>query len=563
MLSSFKISTKVYAIVGFLCLVAGIIATVGITGSNRMELLAVESKHAGRALLLSAQLNRYVVMLNRAEYRLAANPAEIADVEKTIADIRQQADRGIHELNGLVDDKQAGMLRTILGTYQTYQAELDGTLATARGSGPVNLTAAQKAVYDEVQSSRAVADRLREQMREFVEYTDGKSDRIATDAEVTGANVGLLLVIVAGLGIAVGAAGAWSVSTYGVVKPLAAAIECLRRLANGELGLEIAGRGRKDEMGDIANAMLVFQDNAVQRQKLLQEQAVEQESRLARAATVQRLIQDFEGSMAEVVDVIAAATTELEATADAMSSTAEETENQSSAVAAASEQATANVQTMASATEELSATVQEVTRQMNQAKDIADNAAREAAMTRGEVEMLEAAGERIGGVIAMIQDVAGQTNLLALNATIEAARAGEAGKGFAVVASEVKQLANQTARATEDIRAEVEAMRTSIKAAADRIGHVASVVDRLNGVAASVASAAEQQAAATAEIGRNAVEAAKGTQEVSGTIHGVRQAAGTTAAAATQVQSSATELAQRTVQLRDGVSRFIEGVRAA
>ncbi|MBP7336760.1 methyl-accepting chemotaxis protein [Niveispirillum sp.] len=502
-------------------------------------------------------------MLNRGEYRIAANPADIAEVEKNIEDVRQQAERSFQELNGLVDERQAEMLRQVTKTYGDYQRELAGTMAKARAVGNVNLSDAQKVLIGEVQSSRVVADRLRDQMRDLVEYTDNKSNRIASEAKDTGASVGLLLVIVAVLGIVAGAVGAWSVSNFGVVKPLSAAIQCLRRLANGELGLEILGRGRKDEIGDIAEAMLVFQDNAIQRQKLLKEQEAEQEKRLARAAIVQRLIQDFEGSMAEVVDVIASATTELEATANTMSGTAEETESQSGAVAAASEQATANVQTMASATEELSATVQEVTRQMQQARTIADDAAREAASSRSEVEALEVAGQRIGGVVAMIQDVAGQTNLLALNATIEAARAGEAGKGFAVVASEVKQLANQTARATEDIRAEVEAMRNSIKAASNKIGHVSAVVDRLNNVAASVASAAEQQAAATAEIGRNASEAARGTQEVSSTIHGVRQAAGTTAAAAAQVLSSANELAERTVQLRDGVSRFIEGVRAA
>ncbi len=563
MLSNFKIPTKIFAVVGFLCVVSMVIAAVGMSGANQMEDLAQESQKAARAMRLTAQVNRLVVTMNRAEYALAANPAEVAEVEKGVTEVQQQTLKNLTELDGLVDPKQAALLADIRLTYARYERELEGTFARAKTVGAVTMSEAQKAVYNEVLSSRSVADKLRDDLKALVDYTDNKSDSIANQANAKGEEIGLLLALVAGIGILAGAGGAWAVASFGVVKPLAAALECLRRLANGELNLAIVGKGRGDEIGDMAEAMLVFQENAFQRQKLQEQQEAEQQQRLARAARIQDLVQEFESTMGNVVEVISSATTELEATANSMSSTAEQTEQQSSAVASASEQATANVETMAAATEELAATVQEVTRQMHDARTIADEAAREASSSREQVEALEAAGERIGDVVALIQDVAGQTNLLALNATIEAARAGEAGKGFAVVASEVKQLANQTARATDDIRIQVEAMRASIKAAADKIGHVAGVVDRLNRVAASVASAAEQQAAATAEIGRNASEAARGTQEVSSTIHQVREAAGTTAAASGQVLASAGELAHKTVDMRQSISRFIEGVRAA
>ncbi|SNR95068.1 MULTISPECIES: methyl-accepting chemotaxis protein [unclassified Azospirillum] len=563
MLSNFKIATKIFAVVGFLCLVSMIIAGVGMNGTGQMEDMAQESNKAARAQRLAAQVNRYVVMMNRAEYALAANPAEVADIEKSVIEIKKQARDNFSQLEKLIDDKQAAMLANIRQNYDRYENELQSTITRTKSVGAVTMSDAQKIIYSEVLSSRVVADKLREGMTDFANYTNNKADLIADKATETGDRVGWILMLVAGFGVAVGAGGAWAISNFGVVKPLTAALDCLRRLANGELNLTIVGKGRRDEIGDMADAMLVFQENAVQRLKLQEQQEAEQQQRLARATRIQDLVQEFESTMGNVLEVISSATTELEATANSMSSTAEQTEQQSSAVASASEQATANVETMAAATEELAATVQEVTRQMHDARTIADEAAREAGSSREQVEALEAAGERIGDVVAMIQDVAGQTNLLALNATIEAARAGEAGKGFAVVASEVKQLANQTARATDDIRTQVEAMRASIKAAADKIGHVAGVVDRLNRVAASVASAAEQQAAATAEIGRNASEAARGTQEVSATIHQVREAAGTTASAAGQVLASAGELAHKTVDMRQGISRFIDGVRAA
>jgi methyl-accepting chemotaxis protein len=563
MLSNFKIRTKIFAVVGFLCLVSLVITAVGMSGANRMEDLAQDAQKAAQAMRLTAQVNRFVVTMNRAEYALAANPGQLAEVERELQEVKQQTLKNLTILDGLVDPKQAAMLADIRQTYARYERELEGTFTRAREVGAVTMNDAQQAVYKEVLSSRTVADKLRDDIKALADYTNTKSDSIANQATETGGEIGIVLGLVATLGILVGAGGAWAVSNFGVVKPLTAALDCLRRLANGELNLTIVGKGRRDEIGDMADAMQVFQENAVQRLKLQEQQEAEQQQRLARATRIQDLVREFENTMGNVVEVISSATTELEATANAMSSTAEQTEQQSGAVAAASEQATANVETMAAATEELAATVQEVTRQMHDARNIANEAAREAASSREQVEALEAAGERIGDVVAMIQDVAGQTNLLALNATIEAARAGEAGKGFAVVASEVKQLANQTARATDDIRTQVEAMRASIKAAADKIGHVAGVVERLNAVAASVASAAEEQAAATAEIGRNASEAARGTQEVSGTIHQVRQAAGTTASAASQVLASAGELAHKTVDMRQGISRFIEGVRAA
>ena len=254
---------------------------------------------------------------------------------------------------------------------------------------------------------------------------------------------------------------------------------------------------------------------------------------------------------------------ELEATAQLLSSSSEETSRQASTVGSSAGQASANVQAVAAATEELTATVSEVARQMETARGVASDASSEVERVKTLGGELDRAGNDIAQVIALIEEIANHTNLLALNATIEAARAGEAGKGFAVVASEVKGLATQTARATGDIRGRVEHMHGSIGAALDAVGRMAEVVHRVQGMSSAVSAAVQQQSAATAEIGRNADKAARGTQEVTDTIGGVTMAAEATASGSAQVLSTARTLSERSTRLRSTVDGFLRAVAAA
>jgi methyl-accepting chemotaxis protein len=246
-----------------------------------------------------------------------------------------------------------------------------------------------------------------------------------------------------------------------------------------------------------------------------------------------------------------------------MSATAEETERQSTAVAAASDQATANVQTVAAASEELSGSIAEIGRQVADSARIAGLAVEEANRTNGQVTALSEAAQKVGDVIRMINDIASQTNLLALNATIEAARAGEAGKGFAVVASEVKSLANQTARATEEIASQIEAIQAATTDTVEAIQRIGGTIGQISEISATIAAAVEQQGAATQEIARNVTEAATGTADVSSNIATVTRAAGETGAAASQVLSAAGELSQQGETLSAEVARFLQNIRAA
>ena len=348
-----------------------------------------------------------------------------------------------------------------------------------------------------------------------------------------------------------------------ISRPIVRMTEAMGTLAKGDLTVAVPAVGRKDEIGEMAEAVQVFKDNALEVERLKQEQE-EQERRAAeeKRRQMMELADRFESSVGAIIGTVSSASTELQQTAQSMSSTAEETSNQSAAVAAASEEASSNVGTVASSTEELSSSISEISRQITESNRISNQAADDAETANEAVKGLADAAQKIGDVVNLISDIAEQTNLLALNATIEAARAGEAGKGFAVVASEVKSLANQTAKATEEIAAQVSGMQSATGDTVQSIEGITKVIAQLSENAAAVASAVEEQNAATQEISRSVQEASSGTQEVASNIVGVQQAAEQTGAASAQVLGAAEELSKQSETLRGEVDRFISGLRA-
>ena len=320
---------------------------------------------------------------------------------------------------------------------------------------------------------------------------------------------------------------------------------------------------RKDEFGVVAQALRAFREARIQAARLADEncETAKRHEEASRRAML-TLADDFQAGIGHVVEGVSAAATELHSSAAAMSATAEETSKQATTVAAASEQASANVQTVASATEELSGSIHEIGRQAGQSSRIAGQAVAEVEAANAKVQGLVSAARKIGEVVALITDIADQTNLLALNATIEAARAGEAGKGFAVVASEVKNLANQTARATEEIGAQIGGIQTATQEAVGAIEGIGRIIAQMNEIAGGIAASVEEQGAATGEIARNVEQAASGTQEVSSTIGIVTQAAGETGEAAGQIVHAADELSRQAENLRARVDTFLAKVRA-
>ena len=350
----------------------------------------------------------------------------------------------------------------------------------------------------------------------------------------------------------------------GLVRPLQAITKVMTELATGNLAVLVPGAERRDELGEMARAVEVFKVNAAARQRLEAEQK-EQEGRLAaqRKADTERLANEFERSVGSIIETVSSAATALESSAKSLTATADRSQGLATVVANASGDASNNVQSVAASTEEMSSSVNEISRQVQQSAAIASEAVEQARRTNQRVGELSQAAARIGDVVELINTIAGQTNLLALNATIEAARAGDAGRGFAVVASEVKALAEQTAKATDEISQQIGAIQAATQHSVSAIREIGDTIGRMSEIASPIAAAVEEQGAATQEISRNIQQAAQGTRQVSANIAQVQREASETGSASSQVLNSVQCLSQDSQRLKLEVSRFLESVRAA
>jgi methyl-accepting chemotaxis protein len=368
-------------------------------------------------------------------------------------------------------------------------------------------------------------------------------------------------------GIALALASALGAALFGLVRiarPIQAMTGAMARLARGDASIEIPLTLRRDEIGAMAAAVQVFKDNLIQNHRLAAEA---EEARLAaenlRRSGMREMADRFAQAVGLIIEQVSTSASGLQATAQAMTATAAETADQSTAVAAAAEEAAGNVNTVAAAAEQLGTSVQEIGRQVDGSAKLARNAVDETDQTGALVQELSLSVARIGDVAGLIASIASQTNLLALNATIEAARAGDAGRGFAVVASEVKALAEQTARATDEISGQIARVQLSTGEAVSAIGAITARIREIDGVATSIAAAVEQQGAATQEIVRNVGQAAQGTGAVTRNIVIVAGAAEETGRAASDVLREATGLSAKSEHLTDEVKRFLESLRAA
>ncbi len=393
----------------------------------------------------------------------------------------------------------------------------------------------------------------------------GEQQRMAKRRRDNVATVDFTKTLIVGgiiIAVAVGGGLAWLGGSV-IAAPIVRMTETMGRLAQGDKNVDVPGVGRGDELGAMAGAVQVFKENMIKSDALEAAQKRDRDQRDQRMRNVEKLTGTFDQKVSGMLKTVSGAAEMMEESANAMSSTAVETSERSARVSSAAQQASANVQTVASASEELSSSITEISRQVVQSTGIASEAVSEVDAANVEVQGLAQAAHKIGEVVALITDIADQTNLLALNATIEAARAGEAGKGFAVVASEVKNLANQTAKATEEIANHVSGIQKATTGAVSAIGSIGGTIGKMNEIAFTIASAVEEQGAATQEISRNVEQAARGTEDVTLNISQVSRAAGETGQVAGQVLGASHDLAHQSVDLKNLIEQFLGDVRAA
>jgi methyl-accepting chemotaxis protein len=563
MLATLSIRAKVTIVVAFLLMVAISIGVIAIIKMQQINAATVDiqnnwlpSVRALGALKSSTITYRTTVRA----HMLGETAADKDAMDKRLVETVNEISATLKAYQKMISSADERAL------YDTWTAKWEDYMKGAKEVVSLSRKSIGGSIHDAQELNRTTVNELGKQadvvLEKDIDFNNKGSNAAGEDAA---RDYDFALKLVVGI-LAASVLAGFGVGIYlirDINRGIASIIAPMQALGKGDLTATVPHQGETNEMGAIADVLQVFKQALIAKKATDEAAMIEANAKIERGQRIAHVTRDFEAMIGKIVETVSAASTELEASAGSLTTTAEHSREITIKVAAASEEASTNVQAVASAAEEMSSSVNEISRQVQGSSRIAGEAVEQARKTNDRVGELAKAAARIGDVVELINTIAGQTNLLALNATIEAARAGDAGRGFAVVASEVKTLAEQTAKATGEISAQINGIQAATTESVVAIREIGDTIGKMSEIASTIASAVEQQGAATQEISRNVQQAAHGTQQVSANITVVQRGAGETSSASAQVLSAARALSSESKRLKLEVSNFLNSVRAA